>query len=186
MGKDFFKKNLPTMSKRGGSKAAPAKPTRFDAEKFARPGLSVDEVEEMKEAFDLFDNDNSGAISVNELTSAMQALGFDVKHAVVFNMVADLDADGSGEIEFGEFLDVMCAKISDKNTMDEIDRVFKLFDKDRNGTLEADDLSRVLKELGEEIPEEDVREIIQRADLDGDGVVNLQDFYNVLTKKTFE
>merc|ERR1712238_596553 len=152
------------MSKRGGAKAQPAKPARFNADNFARPGLSVDEVEEMKEAFDLFDNDNSGAISVNELTSAMQALGFDVKHAVVFNMVADLDADGSGEIEFGEFLDVMCAKISDKNTMEEIDRVFKLFDKDRNCTLEADDLSRVLKELGEEIPEEDVREIIQRAD----------------------
>merc|ERR1711957_424054 len=147
MGKDFFKKNLPTMSKRGGSKAAPAKPTRFDAEKFARPGLSVDEVEEMKEAFDLFDNDNSGAISVGELTSAMQALGFDGKHAVVYNMVSDLDADGSGEIEFGEFLDVMCAKISDRNTMEEIDRVFKLFDKDRNGSLEADDLSRVCKEL---------------------------------------
>jgi len=173
------------MSKRGKT-AAPAKPARFNAEKFARPGLSVDEVDEMKEAFDLFDNDGSGAISVNELTSAMKSLGFDVKHAVVFNMVADLDADGSGEIEFGEFLDVMCAKISDKNTMEEIDRVFKLFDKDRNGSLEADDLSRVCKELGEEMSEEDVREVIQRADLDGDGLVTLQDFYNVLTKKTFE
>merc|ERR1712008_531753 len=186
MGKDFFKKNLPTMSKRGGSKAAPAKPTRFDAEKFARPGLSVDEVEEMKEAFDLFDNDGSGAISVNELTSAMKSLGFDVKHAVVFNMVEDLDADGSGEIEFSEFFEVMCAKLSDKNTKEEIDRVFKLFDKDRNGTLEADDLGRVCKELGEDMSEEDIREVIQRADLNGDGVVDLDDFYNVITKKTFE
>merc|ERR1712099_121037 len=183
MGKDFYLKNK--MSKRGKT-AAPAKPAKFRAENYARPGLSEDEVEEIKEAFDLFDNDNSGAISVNELTSAMQSLGFDVKHAVVYNMVADLDSDGSGEIEFGEFLDVMCAKITDKNTMEEIDRVFKLFDKDRNGTLEADDLSRVCKELGEEMSEEDVREVIQRADLDGDGVVGLQDFYNVLTKKTFE
>merc|ERR1712084_32625 len=172
------------MSKRG--KAAPAKPARFDPERYARPGLPADEVAEMKEAFDLFDNDASGAISVNELTAAMKSLGFDVKHAVVYNMVADLDSDGSGEIEFGEFLEVMCAKITDKNTMEEIDRVFKLFDKDRNGTLEADDLSRVCKELGEEMSEEDVREVIQRADLDGDGVVNLDDFYNVLTKKTFE
>merc|ERR1712087_210207 len=180
MGNHIFK-----MSKRG-KQAAPAKPARFNAENFARPGLSVDEVEEMKEAFDLFDNDNSGAISVNELTSAMKSLGFDVKHAVVYNMVADLDSDGSGEIEFGEFLEVMCAKITDKNTLEEIDRVFKLFDKDGNGTLEADDLSRVCKELGEEMSEEDVREVIQRADLDGDGVVGLQDFYNVLTKKTFE
>merc|ERR1712072_936606 len=173
------------MSKRGKT-AAPAKPARFRAEDHARPGLSVDEVEEMKEAFDLFDNDNSGAISVNELTSAMKSLGFDVKHAVVYNMVSDLDADGSGEIEFGEFLEVMTAKLSDKNTKEEIDRVFKLFDKDRNGTLEADDLSRVCKELGEDMPEEDVREVINRMDLDQDGAVNLDDFYNVLAKKTFE
>merc|ERR1712178_98538 len=181
MGKIF----LTTMSKRGKSKA-PEKPKRFRAEDFARPGLSEDEVEEIKEAFDLFDNDGSGAISVNESTAAMQSLGFDVKHAVVYNMVSDLDADGSGEIEFGEFLDVMTAKISDKNTKEEIDRIFKLFDKDRNGTLEADDLSRVCKELGEDMTEEDIREVIQRADLDGDGVVGLDDFYNVLTKKTFE
>merc|ERR1711907_171189 len=174
------------MSKRGGSKNQPKAPARFDPERYARPGLSADEVADTKEAFDLFDNDGSGAISVNELTGAMQSLGFDVKHAVVYNMVSDLDTDGSGEIEFGEFLDVMTAKLSDKNTKEEIERVFKLFDKDRNGTLEADDLSRVCKELGEEMSEEDVREVIQRADLDGDGVVGLQDFYNVLTKKTFE
>merc|ERR1719324_1088037 len=172
------------MSKRGKSKA-PEKPKRFRAEDYARPGLSEDEVEEIKEAFDLFDNDGSGAISVNELTSAMQSLGFDVKHAVVYNMVADLD-DGSGEIEFGEFLDVMTAKLSDKNTKEEIDRVFKLFDKDRNGTLEADDLSRVCKELGEDMTEEDIREVIGRMDVDGDGAVGLDDFYAVITKKTFE
>merc|ERR1711935_1263538 len=175
-----------TMSKRGGSKAAPAKPARFDAERYARPGLSADEVEEMKEAFDLFDNDGSGAISVNELTGAMKSLGFDVKHAVVYNMVGDLDADGSGEIEFGEFLEVMTAKLSDKNTKEEIDRVFKLFDKDGNGTLEADDLGRVCKELGEDMTEEDIREVITRMDVDGDGAVGLDDFYAVITKKTFE
>merc|ERR1712072_1274087 len=175
---------LTTMSKRG--KTAPKQPEKFRAHKYERPGLGEDEIEEIKEAFDLFDNDNSGAISVNELTAAMKSLGFDVKHAVVYNMVSDLDADGSGEIEFDEFLDVMTAKITDKNTKEEIDRVFKLFDKDRNGTLEADDLSRVCKELGEDMPEEDAREVIQRMDLDGDGAVGLDDFYNVLTKKTFE
>merc|ERR1711937_34686 len=133
MGKKRF-----VMSKKGGAKGKQPQANVFDAKKYERPGLSSDEVEEIKEAFDLFDNDGSGAISVNELTSAMKSLGFDVKHAVVYNMVSDLDADGSGEIEFGEFLDVMTAKITDKNTKEEIDRVFKLFDKDRNGTLEAD------------------------------------------------
>jgi len=173
------------MSKKGKA-PVPKGPKKFRAHEFERPGLGEDEIEEIKEAFDLFDNDGSGAISVNELTSAMQSLGFDVKHAVVYNMVSDLDADGSGEIEFGEFLDVMTAKLSDKNTKEEIDRVFKLFDKDRNGTLEADDLSRVCKELGEDMTEEDIREVITRMDVDGDGAVGLDDFYAVITKKTFE
>ena len=57
-------------------------------------------------------------------------------------------------------MDIITAKLSDKNTKEEIDRVFKLFDKDRNGTLEADDLSRVCKELGEDMTEEDIREVI--------------------------
>merc|ERR1711957_564096 len=175
---------ITTMSERKGP--SPKGPKKFRAHEFERPGLGEDEVEEIKEAFDLFDNDGSGAISVNELTTAMQSLGFDVKHAVVYNMVSDLDADGSGEIEFGEFLGVMTAKLSDKNTKEEIDRVFKLFDEDRNGTLEADDLSRVCKELGEDMTEEDIREVITRMDVDGDGAVGLDDFYAVITKKTFE
>jgi len=54
----------------------------------------------------------------------------------------------------------MTAKLSNKNTKEEIERVFKLFDKVRNNTLEADDLSRVCKDLGEDMSEEDVRECI--------------------------
>merc|ERR1712025_189265 len=158
---------LTTMSKRG--KTQKKEPEKFRAHKYERPGLSEDEVEEIKEAFDLFDNDGSGAISVNELTSAMQSLGLDVKHAVVYNMVADLDADGSGEIEFGEFLDVMTAKLSDKNSREEIQRVFNLFDKDRSDSLDVNEFSVICKECGQEASEEDTRELFQRCDIDGDG-----------------
>jgi len=56
----------------------------------------------MKESFDLFDNDNSSAISVNELKSAMKSLAIDMKHSVVYNMVGNLYSDGSGEIGFIE------------------------------------------------------------------------------------
>lgn len=66
----------------------------FDAKKFERPGLSADEVEEIKEAFDLFDSDESGSISVTELTAAMRSLGFDTKNAVVYRMIEEMDADG--------------------------------------------------------------------------------------------
>lgn len=67
----------------------------FDAKKFERPGLSADEIEEIKEAFDLFDSDESGSISVAELTAAMRSLGFDTKNAVVYRMIEEMDADGN-------------------------------------------------------------------------------------------
>merc|ERR1711912_219153 len=185
MGYKFNRKDTYIMSKKGGAKGKKQAAPVWDAKKYERPGLTSDEVEEIKEAFDLFDSDQSGAISVSELTSAMKSLGFDVKHAVVFQMIAELDADGSGEIEFEEFLDMMTARISDKNSREDIERVFKLFDSDRTGEVSLDNMKRVAKELGEDISPQELQEIIQRADLDGDGALTLDDFYQVMTKKTF-
>lgn len=77
-------------------KGGPVKgqPAGFDAKRFERPGLSADEIEEIKEAFDLFDSDGSGTISVAELTAAMKSLGFDTKNAVIYKMIEEMDNDG--------------------------------------------------------------------------------------------
>ncbi len=56
-----------------------AKP-KFNAKKYERPGLTEDEIEEIKEAFDLFDTDGSGSIDPKELKAAMQSLGFEAKN----------------------------------------------------------------------------------------------------------
>ena len=48
----------------------------FDPKKYVRrPELDVVEIEEMKKAFDLIDSDNSETIDVNELKSALRAIG---------------------------------------------------------------------------------------------------------------
>jgi centrin-1 len=52
----------------------------FNAKRYERPGLTEDEIEEIKEAFDLFDSDGSGTIDPKELKSAMQSLGFEAKN----------------------------------------------------------------------------------------------------------
>ena len=174
------------MSKKGAAKDNKKAPgAGFDAKRYERPGLSSEEVEEIKEAFDLFDSDASGAISVSELTSAMVSLGFDQKHEAIFNMVTELDADGSGEIEFDEFLEMMTARISDKNSREEIEKVFKLFDSDRTGEISLDNMKRVCADLAEDISPQELQEYIHRADLDGDGALTMDDFYAVMTKKSF-
>ena len=48
-------------------------------------------------------------------------------------MISDLDKNKSGTIEFDEFLDMMTARMSDKDTRDDISKVFRLFDDDNTG-----------------------------------------------------
>merc|ERR1712183_433639 len=138
--------NTLTMSKKG---TAPAQKT-WEAKFWERPGLSADEVQEVKDAFDLFDTDSSGAVSVQELIDAMVSLGIDKKNEAVFEMIKEVDTDGSGVLEFQEFLDMMCARLTDKTPRSEIEKVFKLFDNDRTGEISLDNLKRVASELGEE------------------------------------
>merc|ERR1711935_764480 len=101
--------------------------------KAKKPGLSEEQIEEIREAFNLFDTDHSGSIDYRELKAAMRALGFEVKKEELRKMITDIDADGSGQIEFPEFLEMMTGK---KDTKEEILKVFKLFDDDSTGVPE--------------------------------------------------
>ena len=44
----------------------------------------------------------------------MQSLGFEAKNQTIYQMIADIDKDGSGTIDFDEFLDMMTAKMVSK------------------------------------------------------------------------
>ena len=159
--------------------------TKFNANKYIRPGLTEDEIEEIKEAFDLFDTDGSGAIDPKELRAAMQSLGFEAKNQTIYQMITDLDKNKSGNIDFEEFLDMMTARMSDKDTREDINKVFRLFDDDTSGSITIRNLRRVARELGETMTDEELQEMVERADSNGDGAVSMDDFYNIMTKKTF-
>merc|ERR1712193_151672 len=121
--------NVSNMSRRGAKKKAGQ--------------LSEEQLDEIREAFSLFDSDASGAIDVRELKAAMRALGFEVKNEELKKMVSDIDGDGNGTIEFSEFLQMMTGKMGEK--------VFKLFDDDNTNKISFRNLARVAEELGENI-----------------------------------
>jgi len=152
---------------------------------YQRPGVSETEVEEIKEAFDLFDTDHSVTITPSELKTALASLGFEGKTQAIVQMMSDVDEDGSGMIDFEEFLDMMTAKMSDKDTRADIAKVFELYDDDNIGKISLRNMKRVAKELGETMNDKDLGEMIERADTDNDGEITLDDFYAIMTKKTF-
>merc|ERR1712146_65042 len=125
--------------------ATKAKHQTFQARKYERPGLKQDEIEEIKEAFDLFDTDQSGEIDLKELKAAMQSLGYESKNETIFTMLAELDKDGNASLDFEEFLELMSGKEGkdEKDTREEIDKVFRLFDADSKGVATVKDVLKV-------------------------------------------
>uniref|UniRef100_S4RR96 Centrin 1 n=1 Tax=Petromyzon marinus TaxID=7757 RepID=S4RR96_PETMA len=147
-----------------------------------KPELSEEQKQEIKEAFDLFDADGSGTIDVKELKVAMRALGFEPKKEEIKKMIADFDKDGSGKINFNDFLAMMTQKMSEKDSREEILKAFRLFDDDETGKISFKNLKRVAKELGETLTDEELQEMIDEADRDGDGEINEEEFLRVMKK----
>uniref|UniRef100_A0A3B5LIU7 Centrin, EF-hand protein, 2 n=1 Tax=Xiphophorus couchianus TaxID=32473 RepID=A0A3B5LIU7_9TELE len=147
-----------------------------------KPELTEEQKQEIREAFELFDTDGSGHIDVKELKVAMRALGFEPKKEEIKKMIAEVDKDGTGKISFADFLAIMTQKMADKDSKEEILKAFRLFDDDETGKISFKNLKRVAKELGENLTDEELQEMIDEADRDGDGEVNEQEFLRIMKK----
>ena len=167
-----------TITKTSGGKGG------FDTKNYEKNGLTEDEVLEIREAFDLFDTDKSGEIDVAELKQALLNLGIDTKNQTLQNMLADIDKNGDANIDFDEFINMMTAKMSDKDTREDLEKVFELFLGDDNSDkIDIRHLKRVCKELNENMSDDELNEMIVRADTDRDGKVSFEEFYAIMTKK---
>lgn len=87
----------------------------------------------------------------------MRALGFEPKKEEIKKMISDIDKDGSGTIDFSEFLEMMTAKMSERDSREEILKAFRLFDDDETGKISFRNLKRVAKELGENMTDEELQ-----------------------------
>merc|ERR1711939_1170521 len=128
--------------------------------------LTDEQKAELREAFDLFDTDGSGAVDSSELHTAMKALGFEPKKEEIAKMVREMDKDGDATVDFEEFCIMLAEKMNQKDGKEEMLKGFK----------------RVAKELGESLSDAELTEIIGEADTDGDGEISESEFLAVMVK----
>ncbi|PHT38976.1 Calmodulin-3 [Capsicum baccatum] len=142
--------------------------------------LNEDQIVEFQEAFNLFDKDGDGCISVEELATVIRSLDQNPTEEELQEMINEVDVDGNGTIEFTEFLNLMAKKIKEIDGEEELKEAFKVFDKDQNGYISATELRHVMINLGEKLTDEEVEQMIREADLDGDGQVNFDEFVKMM------
>uniref|UniRef100_A0A336JX52 CSON011499 protein n=2 Tax=Culicoides sonorensis TaxID=179676 RepID=A0A336JX52_CULSO len=90
--------------------------------------------------------------------------------------------DGTSKLSFQDFLTLMTSKIAEKDAKEEILKAFRLFDDDQTGVISFKNLKRVAKELGENLTDEELQEMIFEADRDGDGEINQDEFLRIMKK----
>jgi calmodulin len=138
--------------------------------------LNKDQIEEIKDAFNLFDKDGDGNITTKELGTVMRTLGQNPTENELQEMINDVDADGSGSIEFSEFLNLMAKKMKDTDINEELIEAFKVFDKDLSGWISTDDLRKIVNDAEESFSPEMIEAMIQCADVNNEGKINYRDF----------
>jgi calmodulin len=132
--------------------------------------LPLETIQEFKDAFGIFDKDNDGVITVKELGLVMRALGQHPTDQALRQMINEVDADGSGTIDFAEFLMIMSRRCKAQESKNEILEAFKVFDKDGSGKISKDELRNIMSDLGEKLSEDELTQMITDADTNGDGV----------------
>ena len=145
--------------------------------------ISDERRNEMKDAFDTFDYDSDGTISLDELTTVMASCGIyitDDEASEIINEFGHIDTERGNNLNFEEFLQLMSTKEGGE-VKNEILEAFNFFDKDGSGTISGEEVKTVMVALGEDISDMDIFDMIQEADTNGNGEVCYQDFLKMMT-----
>merc|ERR1711997_937580 len=86
-----------------------------------------------------------------------------------------------GVMDFNEFVLMMDRRMSINSQRAEIEQTFKVFDKNGDGKITFDELKEVLTQLGENVTDKDVADMIKEADLNGDGAIDFDEFMIMMT-----
>ncbi|CAG5122507.1 unnamed protein product [Candidula unifasciata] len=135
--------------------------------------------DQLLKLFQEFDKDKSGCLSRDEVEQILKLGNKNIKQSHVDEVFKFFDTDGGDQKitfkEFKEGLQKIAAFIQG------IKDLFKSYDKDKSGTLDKNEMKKVLDECGHKFTDAEVNEIFKQADRNNDGKICIDEFMNCLT-----
>merc|ERR1739844_263634 len=127
--------------------------------------LEVDEIKCLKNCFDLFDSKKQEFLSADDLDEILRAMGFRPSKEELMDILAEIDEDGSADIE------AMKRELKD---------AFRIYDKNGEGFITMDTLRGLISELLSPLAPEELDGIIAELDEDGSGTMDFDEFCEMM------
>lgn len=142
--------------------------------------LSETQTKAAQDAFKSFDKKNEDKIKVGDIEAAMKRLGHTIKPDWLEKIEHMIDAEGTGYIAFEEFSGIVRKKMQDDEDERELREMFRILDKEKKGEVNTNELRWILKNLGDDLTEADIDDMIADVDTDGSGWVDYNEFYKLM------
>ncbi|KAI8336323.1 hypothetical protein BC941DRAFT_428904 [Chlamydoabsidia padenii] len=138
--------------------------------------------QELYDMFDGFNKDQNDKISSTELRKMLGSTG--ITTLQIDALLSETQMDKDGNITFDEFAKLMKPTLRDPlrltSKQRELLETFKVFDKDGDGVINAEELTAMMHQLGDRITMEEAKQLINDVDEDKDGVVNFDEFARMM------
>ena len=144
--------------------------------------LTEEQISLFQEVFSLYDVDEDGTIRTKDLTKVLQCLGSNLTKEEIEQLTNEVDPRAFGVINFQQFLVMMAHNLKQEPPNFELRsrEVFKYFDVDEKGFIIASDLKQAMINLGENVTDKDIEQMIKDADINEDGHVDYDEFIKMV------
>jgi calcium-dependent protein kinase len=145
--------------------------------------MNDDQIKALRETFMQLDHNGDGLLTAAELKEGLAQAGLKEIPADLEQILKDVDADGSGIIDYTEFL----AATLDKRQYMQEDVcwcAFRLFDRNGDGKISKEELSFVLQ--NDQVAGafgDDLIKVMSEVDTSGDGCIDWQEFMVMMRGK---
>jgi len=136
---------------------------------------------EQRDIFDMFDLNHDGVVGKEEFGTIVRALGENPSLKDIDELFSKASG-GDSSVTWDQFASSVGPRLSGGNfTQEQIIEMFKVFDKDGDGHVSANEIRSVMAGVyGEPLTEAEIEEIIKLSDVDGDGQINYSEFVRLV------
>ena len=153
------------------------------SEKEIKYGLSNDEIEEIKRAFNKYDFNKTGKIKPKQFLKEMNSMGLNIKAPIIYKIITEFDTEENekkGGISIDELLNAMNNTLGNTENEDGIRHIFDLFKENPNDkSLNISSLKRIANSFGIKITDEEIKNMFERASENGEELT-FEEFYKLM------